>query len=292
MPAAAGLFLSLAALPCAVPAASGEADGVKVHEGACSMSSAKGETLFAGDCVITRRAETRDTAGERCDYLRYEVLFPGVGLAVVQQGQDIVCPPRFQDRDAEFLAMDKRGQLVIATAEGALLRFDPGTADAEPAPVLPVLDDFLRGIEACSFTEDHQAFTRSLWAAFPITATDPDGLRSLSGAGGEILWPPGNPPPAQPLRSRKTGVVQQIDVPLRGTYLGLALVALRLETEIGTTAFRETYVFSAPHAEIERKFGASVRGARQQEPMPGDSPHALPEIAEDDPGRLMCEGEK
>ncbi|PYF09913.1 hypothetical protein C8J30_10645 [Rhodobacter viridis] len=290
MPAAAGLLLSLAALPCAATA--GEAEGVKVHEGACSMTSAKGETLFAGDCVITRRAETRDVAGERCDYLRYEVLYPGVGLAVVEQGQDIVCPPRFQDRDAEFLAMDKRGRLVVATAEGALLRFDPGALDPEAAPVLPELDDDLAGIEACSFTPDHQAFVQSLWAAFPVTATDPDGLRSLSGGGGEILWPPGNPPPDQPVRSRKTGVVQQIDVPLRGTYLGLAIAALRLETEIGTSAFSETYVFAEPRAAIDRKFGASVRGARKQDPLPGETHKVLPDIAEDDPGRLMCEGEK
>ena len=240
------------------------------HAGACSLVSAGGETLFAGACTILRRAQTQPTEAARCRYLRYEVLYPGIGLAIVGRSDDPDCPPTFQDRPAEFLARDRHGQLVLATAEGTLVRFDPGPP--EPPPPVPVLEDFLRGIERCDPTPGYRAFTRSLRQRF---ATG-------SGDRGAIAWPEGNPPAGQALHRRQSGAWQQIDVPLRGSYLGLGIAGLRLETEIATGQSRDTVLFSDPPEALARQFGAT-RGEAGQTAAPA----ALPE---NPPGRLVCPG--
>ncbi|PZX23331.1 hypothetical protein H9N28_08460 [Rhodobacter capsulatus] len=216
----------------AAAALAAEPGGATDYTGACSLTAAGGETLFAGDCAISHRPAPPAAAEDRCAYQRYEVLFPGVGLAVVERGNDPECPPRFQDRPAAFLARDRRGQLVLATAEGALVRFAPSPAEP-PAPA-PVLDDLLRGIETCRPGPEYRALTRSLRQA----------AASASEAIGAIPWPAGNPPPGQPLRLRQSGAWQQIDVPLRGRYLGLPLAGLRLETETGTGQQRDTLFFA------------------------------------------------
>ncbi|ETD81429.1 hypothetical protein ACTTAF_11105 [Rhodobacter capsulatus] len=225
---------ALVGLGCAAAAFAAEPGAATDYEGACSLTAAGGETLFAGDCAISRRTAPPASAEDRCAYQRYEVLFPGIGLAVVERGNDPDCPPRFQDRPAAFLARDRQGQLVLATAEGALLRFSPGPADP-PAPV-PVLDDLFRGFETCRPGPEYQAFARQLRK---VLASGEDGP-------GAIAWPAGNPPPGQKLRSRQSGSWQQIDVPLRGRYLGLLLAGLRLETGTGTGQRRDTLIFAGP----------------------------------------------
>ena len=242
------------------------------HAGACSLVSATGETLFAGACTILRRAQTQTTEAARCNYLRYEVLYPGIGLAIVAHSDDPDCPPTFQNRPAEFLAQDRHGQLVLATAEGALVRFDPGPP--EPPPPMPGLEDFLRGIELCEPTPDYRAFTRSLRQSF---ATG-------SGDTGSIAWPVGNPPAGQALHRRQSGAWHQIDVPLRGSYLGLGIAGLRLETEIATGQTRDTVLFADPPEALARQFGATLLGAGKT------AAPALPDLPENPPGRLVCTG--
>lgn len=225
---------ALVGLGLATAALAAEPGGARDYTGPCSLTAAGGETLFAGDCAISHRPAAPAAAGERCAYQRYELLFPGIGLAVVERGNDPECPPRFQDRPAAFLARDRQGRLVLATDEGALVRFAPGPTDP-PAPA-PVLDGFLRGIETCRPGPEYQAFARQLRRG-QVLATE--------GLGG-VAWPDGNPPPGQPVRSRQSGAWQQIDVPLRGRYLNLPLAGLRLETETGTGTQRDTLVFAAP----------------------------------------------
>lgn len=278
-------------LGAALPVLAGAADGLQRHQGACSVTAPTGETLFAGDCAITRSHVAQLQAGTHCAYTRYEVLYPGIGLGVALRPETAGCAPQFQDQPADFLAMDKRGQLVMATAAGALFRFDPGPPDPAPPAPLPVLDDFLRGIEACDFSPAYDAFARSLWEAFPAELEDPDGLSTTPAAGAAILWPADNPPPLQPVRARKTGYTQHLDVPLRGTYHGLEIVGLRMEAGIGSEIDMESFLFNAPKDVLEGKFGASVRGKnRLEESRNFDDAPFLPRIEEGAPARLSCYG--
>lgn len=277
--------------PCAALAApAAETGPPRAYPGACSMTSAAGETVFSGSCPITRdRIVLAGISGARCSYARFEVLFPGVGLGVVLQGEGEDCPPRFQDAPAEFVARDKAGQLVVATQAGALVRFDPGPDAPETPEALPVLDDFLNGIEACNASSDYAAFVTSLSQAYPVLASNPEGPVPGPLPDTTILWPPGNPVPGAAVQARKLGDLRQTDVPLRGLYHDLPVAGLRLEAPIGAEITRSLLLFDAPHAAVAQKFEASVRGTRTEALQNDTGAPLLPDLPEGEPGRLRCD---
>ena len=247
--------------------------------GACTLGDVGGRLLYDGTCAI-RRSPIPAGAAAGCMGERISLQIPGRGGGEVLRGSEPGCASRFLGSPVAFVATDNQGRIVVATPAGKVLRVDPG-----PDPALPVLDDFLAGMDECRPSRAADAFFQSLAAHFSLAPDAPEG--PVAGRGPPVIWPPeGGVLAPDQISARKVGTELHVDLHLRGSYLGLPLVRLHYEYPVqGGWFLEQRLVFAAPRAEVLARFDAAHDStARPPQRATADAA----EVAPEEPGTLVC----
>lgn len=164
----------------------------------------------------------------------------------------------------------------------------PAAANATPqGERVPSYDDELRGIESCAGPEGYGAFLQSLYEAYAVDASGPDGYLA-SKPGAEVFWPFGGDYPDGRSTARKNGDILHIEIPVRATYYSVPLSRMIFEFGLAYNYSSETFVFDASRSEIEARFGAALANEeKNRQALYGDSGWAY--VHDSEPGAFTCD---
>lgn len=250
------------------------------YAGDCELSTGK-RLIYRGTCAVSRATITAAQTAGRCTGELIALRIPRHGRADLLRGTGPGCGADFLGSPVAFIAEDSAGWLVVSSAAGKVLRFDPG-----PDPALPVLDDFLAGLDRCTPSERSMRFFQSLAASYTVPADAPEGPVAANGQ--PVIWPPGGLLDPARVSAVKRGDELHVDVRVTGSYLGLPLSRLHFEfLPDGGWFLEQSLVFEAPRAEVEARFGAALaQTEREIRAETGQKDTAY--VAQTEPGTLVC----